>query len=148
MAWTARYLDADRRDNNIVITIGYIDGARRFSQEYAVPLANVPADPNEYVRQLAIAEVARLSNADTVKPAFTIAKNALLDLTPTPPPTPTPPTQAELDRAAWLRDWATYQSYRRGIDANLPGMTPSAQAVVDLKASLDARFKPAYAGLL
>lgn len=146
MAWTARFLDADRRDDRFVITIGYIDGQRRFSREYDVPLTNLPQNPDEYVRQLAIAEVARLVNADTVKPSFTLAKNQLLDLTPPAPPPP--PTQAELDRTAWFRDWTTYQSYLKGIDANLPGMTLTAQQVVDLKASLDARFKPAYAGSL
>lgn len=139
MAWIAIAGDSPVKGDRIVTTVRLTNGTKTVD----VP---VPNDGTLAGLQAAVRALIAQRTAPDGDPVQIVAPGTILDLTP--PPGPPPPTQAELDRAAWFQDWRTYQSYQRGIAANLPGMTATTPAVANLKASLDAGFKASYAGSL
>lgn len=137
MAWVAITAESPVQGDTVVTTVRFTNGTK--TVDVQLPNDGTVAGLSAAARAF-VAQRNNQGDRTTIVPPGT-----LLDLVG---PTPAQPTQAELDRSAWLKDWATYQGYLRGINANLPGMTSTTPVIANLKASLDAGFKPAYAGSL
>lgn len=61
-------------------------------------------------------------------------------------PTPVAPTQAELDQAAWVKDWGTLQKIQPLIDAGV--LTGTEAVITNLRNRVKTNFKPAFLELI
>ena|SRR3990167_5958318 len=57
-----------------------------------------------------------------------------------------PPTQAEIDQKQFIEDYQLWLKVKHGIDVGV--LTGNETAVVNLKAKVQAEFKPSYLNLL
>ena len=94
------------------------------------------------LRNLARSEAATIDDNQTHD--IDIAIGTAIDVTPD---APTPPTQAELDKTAWVEDWRQLQRVQKVLDA-VPALATTArqQIATDLQTSLTAGWKNAYLG--
>lgn len=136
MAWTARLESAERIGLDAVVRVVYTDGVQTIAE-------TLRSADGKQIKQTARNRLAQLAAADAYVAA---AAPGVIDVSEPAPVVPTPPTQAELDRAAWLLDYQRWLKVKTGIDAGIIDAT--AAAVVALKSKVIAGFKPAYVPFL
>lgn len=135
MAWTVTTSKEKRSDGSLVIRLSYTDGIRNIS-EFFDAQGSVSPD------FLAIRAKQKISFLDTQDASFASIQEG--PLTPKDPIViiPPPPTQDELDRAKFLKDYQTLQKADKAVAAGLLDKAgPDYTAISDL---VKSEFKLAY----
>lgn len=135
MAWTAKLTKAAKVSGGINVAIEYTNGVDTVTKTYRFDHLNT-----KRLKRLARNEVANLESwgSETIN----VAVGADIDLTPPTPPAEPVPTQAQLDRDAWFKDWQQLSALLLLVDAEL--ILPTDSRISPLKTSLSAGLKPAY----
>ncbi len=129
--WTATILNKAKKDGRISIFVEFSDGTEKFMEEFTA---------NTSVDMTWLKNVVR-NRLDTLMALYTFAdslvNSSVVDVTP-----PAAPTQAELDRIQFLKDYARRVQIKKAIDVGLFDGTET--AVVNQLNQLKTDFKPAY----
>lgn len=137
MPWTATATAPVMAGADVSVTVTYTNGTNRGARTFTETInASSPA----LIKQTVINRLAQLHAATD---ALTTLQAGPVDTTVTPPPDPPQPTQAELDRAAWLKNYYLWIKVKTTlIDTGI--LTGSETAIAALKTSVQTGFKAAY----
>lgn len=140
MAWTATLTDFEQRSGQWHIGILYTNttSGDTFPRNYQFKTVT-----KKQLRSLARDEVKRLVASETNDVDIPIG--AVIDVTPEVVVPPPAPTQAELDKIEWFKDWTKLQKYMRLVNhgINPPGADTQ---IANLQASLLVDWDNSYAG--
>jgi len=129
--WTSKIVSVSKQAGKITIRVEFVDGTETFEEEYITSSkVDMPWLQTQLRNRLTQFKGA-YSFADT------LTKDQVIDISD-----PAAPTQAQIDRDAWLSDYARWCSVKRAIDAQV--LTGNEVKVVELKTKVVDGFKPAY----
>jgi hypothetical protein len=142
MPWAAKILELTPTSRGFEVAVVITDGvSQKFVERFQTDATLVSLRNQVRQRTVVVDEI-------HTKPEFRVGD--VLDLTPDPVPGPTlpadpiPPTDAEVARANFFTQYATWQSLQRGLAAGLVDTaTVAAQLAVVQKA-----FDPSYVSAL
>jgi len=139
MAITAKLLDAVKRDAGWKIKVEFTDGAEVREQTFRFNGVTVQ-DLIDFVRARAVQREAAATSD------YSIYIGQSIDVTPIDN-TPADPTQAELDEAAWLKDWYNLKVAQKVL-TELPALATAGRIAYrdGLVATLEAGWLDSYLG--
>ena len=138
MTWTATLLQAQDRDSYWKIAVEFTDGVRTIERAYQFTGATA-AELKAFVR----AQAQGLEKTDPVDLVPFVGLS--IDVTPPIIIPPDPPTQAEIDKAAWVADWRKLNQLLR-LTASVPALetVQATTLIANLRASLEADWNNSY----
>lgn len=131
--WSPKVISVQKGAGRITVRVEYSDGTEKFEEEYS----STSRVSVEWLKSQVRARVQALT--DSYAFAETLSIGQSVDITE---PTPYIPTQADLDRDQFLKDYMRWQQVKKAIDIGI--LTGNETKVVDLKNKVVNAFKLAY----
>jgi hypothetical protein len=132
--WTLEVVNREKRSNAYALTVKAVKGTEVKDRLF------------EGIISFDGLKQAAMNWIDSEERLATVPGTGVIDFTPPTPETPTPPTQDEIDREAWLKDWQRLQKVVRLSEHGVEIL--SAAQKTALVAKVRTGFKAEYQDLV
>ena len=138
MTWTATLLHADDRGSHWKIGVEFTDGVRTKQVGYRFT-GSTATDLKNFVR----AKAHEFESSDAIDLLTFVGQS--IDVTPPVVTPPDPPTQAQIDRKAWFKDYQKLQAMLQ-VTTDVPALatTQANTTIANLRTSLETDWDNSY----